>query len=388
MPARSRALSVALTVGVCAVAGGLAAPPAAAAVAIEATFAARAECPAYQSFNQGTNPGDVTLRPGTVYGAFELNIPDGPWVRLRVPGANPQERWVARECGRLEVFAVDAGDAAPEAAPEAAIVPAPVPNAETGTPAAALDAAGSVPGPVPLVADEPTVSSPAPAFPPFFDSVDQGPDDPTPPMPVFGEVDRDILRLCGDWGDAVPASGFRAFLEARPSLRDSLLATLRGDMETLVSAWFHESGFRHIFCGEPDQREDGRWTLGGFHYVGRYAQAQINGWAGRMEGGCSIVETDPPIYTEGVVFRTPDGDQGIKCINGYALGLSASDILHEVTKAYRLARGQLGPGTDACRHRVLDDGHGYEAVFVMRDDAIVTFYPDATPDERTPYCGE
>jgi hypothetical protein len=375
MPPRVQTIAVALVV-VCLLGPiGLSGREARAAVAIEGTFAARAECPAYQSFNSGTNPGEVTLRPGTVYGAFELNRPDGPWVRLRVPGALPQERWVARECGRLEVFGPVGADTQAEQAPE----PAPE---QTGAGSGLINPSG---------AETPTgmsASTPPPAFPVFFDDIDQGPDDPTPPQPAFTEVDLGVLRLCGDWGDAVPASGFRAFLDDRPSLRDSLLATLRGDIDTLERAWFDESGFRHIFCGEPYQREDGRWTLGGLHYMGRYAQAQLNGWAGRLEGGCSVVEIEPPIYTEGVMFRTPDGDTGVKCINGYALGLTASDMLHEVTKAYRLARGQLGSGTEACRHRVLDDGKGYEAVFVMRNDAIVTFYPDATPDESVPYCGE
>jgi hypothetical protein len=356
-----------------------------AAVAIEGTFAARAECPAYQSFNSSTNPGEVTLRPGTVYGAFELNTPDGPWVRLRVPGAMPQERWVARECGRLEVFGPVGGDDPADEMPGQSDPG----MASSDDPLGIAVPSDPMGGVVPLLSEDTAPSAtPTPAFPVFFDNIDQGPDDPTPPQPAFTEVDLDVLRLCGDWGDAVPASGFRAFLDDRSSLRDSLLATLRGDIDTLERAWFGESGFRHIFCGEPYQREDGRWTLGGLHYMGRYAQAQLNGWAGRLEGGCSVVEIEPPIYTEGVIFRTPDGATGVKCINGYALGLTASDMLHEVTKAYRLARGQLGPGTNACRHRVLDDGKSYEAVFVMRDDAIVTFYPDATPDESVPYCGE
>ncbi|MBB4312905.1 EndoU domain-containing protein [Roseospira marina] len=383
-----------------ALAAGLAAPlssPARASVVIEGTFTARAECPAYHSFNAGSNPGAVILAPGTVYGAFELNRPDGPWVRLRVPGANPQERWVARECGRLTVYQSDAATT-PETEGGGAIVasplPAPMDTADASVdapaptaPADPLPDAGTI-DPLAPVDEATLLSRSSRAFPWFFDRVDDGPDDPTPPPPQLGQVDQAVLKLCGGWGDDVPAYTFSEFLEERPSLRSGLLAQLGADEDTLVTAWFAENGFRHIFCGEPEIKDDDRWVLGGMHYMGRYAQAQLNGWAGRLEGGCSIVETAPPIYTSGVQFLAPDGSTGIKCINGYAKGLTASDMLFEVTKAYREARGTMGVEASACRHRVLDDGNAYEAVLVMRANAIVTFYPDATPDETLPYCGE
>jgi len=400
------------TLAVLSLAAGLAVvslpPSARAAVAIEGTFTARAECPAYQSFNAGSNPNMVVLIPKTVYGAFELNTPNGPWVRLRVPGAVPQERWVARECGQLTVYGRVEGSETRDSAGTDGITrtPLPAPDSNTGVVAAPAPTAtgggtttgmiDSTPAPLAQVGESvlmpmdanTLISRSSTAFPWFFDRIDQGPDDPTPTPPLLGEVDMAVLGLCGDWGDPVPAYTFTAFLEERASLRDSLLATLHDDQTTLVNAWFAEGGFRHIFCGEPDQQDGNRWVLGGMHYMGRYAQAQLNGWAGRLEGGCSIVEVAPPIYTSGTQFLAPDGSTGIKCINGFAKGLSASDILFEVTKAYRNSRGKMGAGTDACRHRVLDDGNGYEAVFVMRGEAIVTFYPDATPDETLPYCGE
>jgi len=200
-----------------------------------------------------------------------------------------------------------------------------------------------------------------------------------------------VLKLCGDWGDTPSEADFRIFLSEHPGLRNSLITLLSGSPEAaedaLVDAWFGADGFRHVFCGEPDQRREGGWSLGGMHYIGRYAQAQLNGWAGLLEGGCSVVETAPPIYTQGVVFRTPDGGTGTKCINGYALGLTAPDMLLEITEAARDARNRFGAaGQQVCRVQVLDDGYSYEAVFVMRNGAIVTFYPDATPDETLPYC--
>ncbi len=379
-----------------AAAAGLAAPNHAhAAVAIEGTFSARAACPAYQSFNAGSNPGGVVLEPGTVYGAFEMNLPDGPWVRLRVPGADPINRWVARECGRLDRSDAAAANATASEPPPLsgptdpggpAMVNQPTPLVPRTTPAAVevspLDPATSA---APPVAARPR---PGHDFRPVFDTVNQGPQDPTPAPPRLGPVDLAVLNLCGDWGAPVSPADFRSFLDAQPSLRDSLKATLGGDESALVRAWFDADGFRHILCGEPDQRGDDGWSLGGLHYMGRYLQAQRNGWLGLLQGGCSVVEIDPPIYTSGVEFLTPDGGIATKCVNGYALGLTAPDILLEVTKILRLARDGFGGREDACRYRVLDDGNAYYAVFVMRDGAIRTFYPDATIDESLPVCGQ
>lgn len=400
---RVRLPSAALAAAALAALGAVTAPrPAAAAVAIDGTFEAGAACPAYQSFNQGTNPGDVTLRPGTIYGAFEINRPDGGWVRLRVPGAAPLDRWVARECGRLALNPL-AGPRDPGAPADAVpLIPSPAtpdvaaqddapvidaPVIDTGAdPAASADA-----GLAPLMNNTVIAASPAGPFPWFFDRVDDGPEDRTPPPPVLGQVDFAVLRLCGDWGDTPTAADFRVFLSEHPGLRNSLVTALSGspdaDDEALVDAWFDADGFRHVFCGEIDRRGDTGWSLGGFHYMGRYAQAQLNGWAGLLEGGCTVIETAPPIYTQGVIFRAPDGGTGVKCINGYALGLTAPDMLLEITKAVRDARRLFGPsGQHACRRQVLDDGHSYEAVFVIRNGAIVTFYPDATPDQTMPYC--
>lgn len=383
---------VRFAVGAVGMAAALAsAPGARAAVAIEGTFTARAACPAYQSFNQGTNPGRVVLEPGTVYGAFEMNRPDGPWVRLRMPGADPINRWVARECGRLERTDAPAG-AAPTREPtpltgssgvqgSGPAADGPVPLLEPSTPGA-VEAS-------PLDSEPAMVTArPAHDFRPVFDTVDQGPDDPTPRPPRLGPVDQAVLDLCGGWGAPVTPEAFRAFLDAHPSLRDSMKVTLGGDETDLVRAWFDADGFRHIMCGEPDRRRDGEWLLGGLHYMGRYLQAQRNGWLGLLEGGCSVVETAPPIYTAGVQFLTPDGGVGTKCINGYALGLTAPDILLEVTKILRLARDGFGGRDDACRYRILDDGNAYHAVFVMSNGAIRTFYPDATIDDSLPVCGQ
>jgi ribonuclease T2 len=58
-------------------------------------------CPALQSIRKNTNPGEVILQPGMAYQVFAGNRPEPTHYRLRVPGANPVERWVAVSCGRL-----------------------------------------------------------------------------------------------------------------------------------------------------------------------------------------------------------------------------------------------------------------------------------------------
>ena len=63
-------------------------------------FIAEQTCPAFQSFNNQTNPGDIMVQVGHSYRIIERNRPDGPsHYRLIVPGVNPEQRWVAVTCG-------------------------------------------------------------------------------------------------------------------------------------------------------------------------------------------------------------------------------------------------------------------------------------------------
>ncbi|MEN3794848.1 ribonuclease [Fulvimarina sp. MAC3] len=64
-----------------------------------AMFVASESCPAYQSFRKGTNPGDVSIVPGTAYEMIGVNGSDPTHYRIRVPQAKPRERWVAMDCG-------------------------------------------------------------------------------------------------------------------------------------------------------------------------------------------------------------------------------------------------------------------------------------------------
>lgn len=63
-------------------------------------FTAGKACEAYASFAKGTNPGDVRLKPGSSYEIKEVNKPGSyEQLRIEVPGARPELRWVARDCG-------------------------------------------------------------------------------------------------------------------------------------------------------------------------------------------------------------------------------------------------------------------------------------------------
>jgi ribonuclease T2 len=77
-------------------------------------------CPALQSIRKNTNPGGVTLQPGMAYPVFAGNRSEPTHYRLRVPGANPVERWVAVGCGRLltNCTVTQGGAVEPGAAPD------------------------------------------------------------------------------------------------------------------------------------------------------------------------------------------------------------------------------------------------------------------------------
>lgn len=65
------------------------------------TFTLQVKCPAYQSFKKKTNPGKIKVKAGRTLDVIATNVPNGPWVQVRIPSANPKERWVSRDCGIL-----------------------------------------------------------------------------------------------------------------------------------------------------------------------------------------------------------------------------------------------------------------------------------------------
>jgi EndoU nuclease-like protein len=313
--------------------------PAAAFFELSGIFIADERCQAYDSIRRQTNPGGVLTVSGQSYTVRALNREDGDYVYVDVPGANPRARWVSITCGDLF------------RGPDQ-------PDPDSGTPA---------------------------AFTPFFDADDR-PNDPTPRPPTLSAFDQAMLQVCGTWGSRPTSADFRAKLDEPALAADvdriywALDGRILGDRrdtkqfkDELATVWFGQDGFRHIFCGEPSEQ-----TIGGLHFAGRYLQMQEQGWGG-MAAQCSTTEIVPPVYTFGVRFRTPNGRVRTACPKGYALNLDASAILIEATKAFKLMLPRSS-GSAMCLYQVAQQSASpYFAVFVIKSEAVRTFYPDASP---------
>ncbi|MBJ6986733.1 ribonuclease [Devosia sp. MC521] len=73
--------------------------PAYAEVPLSGTFTAAEACPALQSISRETNPGNITTQAGTQYELLAGNRTPPTHVRVRIPGAQPDLRWVSVACG-------------------------------------------------------------------------------------------------------------------------------------------------------------------------------------------------------------------------------------------------------------------------------------------------
>jgi ribonuclease T2 len=98
--------------------------PAQAEVPLTGYFTASKSCPAYQSINRQTNPGNIQTRPGTAYDLLAGNTAQPTHLWIAVPGATPERRWVAVDCGTRAVDAEGRVDAPP---------PSPAPSTYRGT---------------------------------------------------------------------------------------------------------------------------------------------------------------------------------------------------------------------------------------------------------------
>ncbi len=66
-------------------------------------FVADAACPAFSSIRHATNPGAIATEPGRAYPLFGANQKDRPsHVQIRIPEADPSDRWVAAGCGHAD----------------------------------------------------------------------------------------------------------------------------------------------------------------------------------------------------------------------------------------------------------------------------------------------
>ncbi|MBG1232833.1 ribonuclease T2 family protein [Aestuariivirga litoralis] len=93
---------------------GLCATSAIAQVKMEGQLTASKACPALASIKKGTNPGNVMLEAGRSYQILGKNNDTATHYYVVVPGAEPNQRWVAIDCG-----STDGTQAAAPAAPAA-----------------------------------------------------------------------------------------------------------------------------------------------------------------------------------------------------------------------------------------------------------------------------
>jgi ribonuclease T2 len=71
----------------------------------KAEFTASEACEAYISTKHLSNPDDAKLEAGKSYPVLKSNRPTNPeWYLLRLDSANPTDRWVKTECGKMAVL--------------------------------------------------------------------------------------------------------------------------------------------------------------------------------------------------------------------------------------------------------------------------------------------
>ena len=158
-------------------------------------------------------------------------------------------------------------------------------------------------------------------------------------------------------------------------------------MSCIESGTLH-GGFTHVFCGDWD-----RGSIGGFHYMGRYLQLQMEGEACYMESSLEDVAANH-VYTIGA--RSADGRNRHR-IKGYSLNQSATDLFTLATRSFYLYL--RGPDGWVLKHNDLWEKNVY--VKVQQGDMVVTYrvlaqatqpddpftygiktiYPDLTPNE-------
>lgn len=88
---------------------------ASAQVPMVGAFAAEATCPATPSIRDpDDNPGNVATEAGRTYALVGRNAVPGSHYLILVPGAEPERRWVAYGCGRVEDAGSQVGSASEE----------------------------------------------------------------------------------------------------------------------------------------------------------------------------------------------------------------------------------------------------------------------------------
>lgn len=216
--------------------------------------------------------------------------------------------------------------------------------------------------------------------------------DITPNPPALNAFDQKVLNTCGSFGSRVSTVNLRRLFAESPEVIQSIKTAVGGEIfpgrrsdqqfrDDLVRIWSDRGGFEHIFCGEID----GSRKIGGLHFAGRYWQLQQAGIGGRLPNNSRAEEvSEGEIYTLGVEIR--QGNRTIRdAKKGYSYVSNAQELLVDATRAFKQFKAS---GQKACLLTVSDPNatKPFKAVFVKTQSAIVTFYPDATPNPNNPSC--
>jgi ribonuclease T2 len=97
-------------------------------VSLDGYFIAQQVCPAFQSFNNQTNPGGIMTTPERAYRIVAANKAEASHYLVLVPGVQPERRWVAITCG---VRTVDAEGQVPTGPTEPTAPTGPQPATQT-----------------------------------------------------------------------------------------------------------------------------------------------------------------------------------------------------------------------------------------------------------------
>ena len=91
---------------------------------MDGRFLASRSCEALLSIRKNTNPGHVITGPGISYQLLARNHKQATYYRVEIPAANPPERWVSAECGKVvPAAAAQAAPPPPPAKPKATDLP-------------------------------------------------------------------------------------------------------------------------------------------------------------------------------------------------------------------------------------------------------------------------
>ncbi|GET42369.1 EndoU domain-containing protein [Microseira wollei] len=232
---------------------------------------------------------------------------------------------------------------------------------------------------------------------PFFDNINNpvtglgygSPADVTPPPPVLNSFDLAVNQLCGAPGKVVSEDAFKTMMNNNTTVLENIKANVGGYLvsghtsnqeflEDLTAIWFKAQGFDHVFCGEPNKGG----SIGGLHYAARYLDLQNKGLAGRLANNTRNQEVMAgAVYTIGAVMKVGNGISQ-SSIKGYPYTLNAEEILAKAALAYK-NNPNTSPSNKVCLLSVTDENKTFKAVFVTKNSAIRTFYPDATPDNSS-----